>query len=77
MQGNPSGHRSFGLQEAVMAQSRTADAIPTSGHSETIDSSSTAKSSSKDGIHHVTSYIGLGIAALILAAMVFVGGMWG
>jgi hypothetical protein len=59
-----------------MAQSRPADAIPTSGHSETIDSSSTTKSSGEGGAHHVTSYIGLGIAALILAAMVYVGGMW-
>lgn len=59
-----------------MAQSRTADAIPKSGHSETIDSSSTTKSSGDAGEHHVTSYIGLGIAALMLAAMVFVGGMW-
>jgi hypothetical protein len=59
-----------------MAQSRPADVIPTSGHSETIDSTSTAKSSSKDGRHHVTSYIGLGIAALMLAAMVWLGGMW-
>ena len=58
-----------------MAQSRTADAIPESGHSETIDSSSTGKSSGEGGAH-VTSYIGLGLAALLLAAMVFVGGMW-
>jgi hypothetical protein len=58
-----------------MAQSRTADAIPTSGHSETIDTSSTGGSSSKSGAH-VTSYVGLAIAALILAAMVWLGGMW-
>ena len=58
-----------------MAQSRTADAIPESGQAETIDSSSTGRSSGESDIH-VTSYIGLGLAALLLAAMVFVGGMW-
>ena len=58
-----------------MAQPRTADAIPTSGHSETIDASSTGKSSGDSDVH-VTSYIGLGIAALMLVAMVFVGSMW-
>ena len=58
-----------------MAQSRTGDAIPESGHSETIDASSTGKSSADSDIH-VTSYIGLGLAALMLAAMVWLGSMW-
>jgi hypothetical protein len=59
-----------------MAQPRTADAIPESGHSETIDSSSNGRSRSESSAH-VTSYIGLAIAALILAAMVWLGSMWG
>jgi hypothetical protein len=67
---------SFPQQESIMVQSRTADAIPTSGHSETIDSSSAGMASSSDGGAHVTSYVGLAIAALILAAMVYVAGMW-
>jgi hypothetical protein len=58
-----------------MAQSNTADAIPQSGRTETIDSSSPGRQSDVSGTP-VSSYIGLGLAALMLIAMVYVGGMW-
>jgi hypothetical protein len=60
-----------------MAQSRPANDVPASGHSETIDSSSTGGAKNSDSHVHMTSYIGLGIAALLLGGMLFLGGMWG
>ncbi|HEV7693875.1 MAG TPA: hypothetical protein VGO52_23780 [Hyphomonadaceae bacterium] len=58
-----------------MAQSNTANAIPSSGRSETTDSSSPGRPHDDSGTP-MSSYIGLGLAALMLVAMVVVGGMW-
>jgi hypothetical protein len=59
-----------------MAQSRSSD-VPESGHSETIDSSSTGGSKKSDSNVHMTSYLGLALAVLLLGGMLFLGSMWG
>ena len=58
-----------------MAQSRTAD-VPVGGNAQTIDSTSSGRAERSEGGTPITSYIGLGIAAMLLIAMMVVGSIW-